>query len=174
MFTPSTNFDHMFECALAKQGIVALCFVDGSTSCHDASHDFSRLRLMSKLSDNDNLDKIIGWRVFGYPGEAEAFFRSYYCLPGGLRVNAKESPSLRSQAGNEMNFCRPVNQEVPCNHEVPAPNDSLESVLKAAQHPRPSSDERRLHKSQKLGKSTVLQHHAIDLYTQPSQCDVAQ
>ncbi|EJK75053.1 hypothetical protein THAOC_03236 [Thalassiosira oceanica] len=150
MFTPSTNFDHMFECALAKQGIVALCFVDGSTSCHDTSHDFSRLRLVSKISDADNLDKIIGWKVFGYPGEAEAFFRSYYCLPGGLRVNAKESPSLRSQAGNEMNFCRPVNQEVPCNHEVPAPNDSLESVLKAAQHPRPSSDERRLHKSQKL------------------------
>ena len=71
-----------------KQGIIALCFIDGSTSCYDVSCDFNRVRLMSLLSSPDKLNHIIGGKVFAYPNDAETFFRSLYRLPGRYTVQA--------------------------------------------------------------------------------------
>ena len=155
MFSTSIAYDKLFECVVAKQGIVALCFVDGCTPCYDVSHDFSRSRLMNKLSDTDNLDKFIGWKVFDCSGEAESFFRSFYCLPGGLGVDVKEIPLLKFGADNEMKFCQPVNQEVPRHQE--AIKELLESVAEAVQQPRLSSEERRFNKSLKLGEFAAMQ-----------------
>ena len=155
MFSTSIPYDKLFEYVVARQGIVALCFVDGSTPCYDVSHDFNRLRLMNKLTDTDNLDKFIGWKVFDCSGEAESFFRSFYCLPGGLGVDVKVIPLPKFGADNEMNFCQPVNQEVPRHHEVLT--ESLESAFEAVQHPRLSSEERRLNKSLKLGEFAAMQ-----------------
>ena len=98
LFDRSIPFDDLFNYVLMKQGIIALCFIDGSTSCYDVSCDFNRVRLMSLLSSPDKLNHIIGWKVFAYPNDAETFFRSFYRLPGGYTAPAIALPRATLQA----------------------------------------------------------------------------
>ena len=108
LFDSSIPFDDLFNYVLMKQGIIALCFIDGSTSCYDVSCDINRVRL---LSSPDKLNHIIGWKVFAYPNDAETFFRSFYRLPGGYTVPAIALPRATLQAVVET-LPRPTPQSV--------------------------------------------------------------
>ena len=149
-FERSISLETLYQCTVAKQGIIALCFTDGSAPCYDVSHHFHRARLVKTLSNPDNFDYLVGWKVFECPSDAEAFFRAFFYLDG-VKADVAAFPHQNMPVAVKKDLRLPVNHG-DLDHEVPHQNVSLGTRIERAQGHSLSSEERRQKKKQKQGE----------------------
>ena len=149
-FGQSMPLETLYQCTLAKQGIIALCFTDGSAPCYDVSHHFHRARLMSTLSYADNYDYLVGWKVFACSSNTEAFFRAFFYLDG-FKVDTTALPPQNTPVAAKDDIRLPANHG-DLDQEVFHQNASLGAGTESAQRHSLSSEERRQKKKQKQGE----------------------
>ena len=155
MFDQSMPLDKLYEYTLRGQGIIALCFTDGSAPCYDVSYQFHRTRLTNVLSV-DNLDCLVGWKVFACPSDAEAFFRAFFYL-GGFKVDTTALPPRNTPVAAKEDICQTVNNR-DLDHEAFQQTSSFGDGTKKAQRHSLSSEDKRRNKKQRRGECYYAIH----------------
>ena len=106
--------------------------------------------MVKTLSNPENLDYLVGWKVFECASDAEAFFRAFFYLDG-VKAGATVFPCQNMPVAAKKDLRLPVNHG-DLDYEVIHQNVSLRTGTERAQGRLLSSEERRLRKKQKLGE----------------------